>query len=206
MKFYQSGRSMVEMLGVLAIIGVLSVGAISGYSTAMERYKLNKYISDYNYFLGNLLAYRDSLISQDEVNQTPLNDVIYKLNLTPDFEYTKNYFYDNMNGYFSVYTRSSIIAIDYHLEVQNPGDSQGYSFYTQICKNMIMNVLKPLHNSVLSVKLYRTGGDGFGDFVFNGDSKCTNGSYCLHNITLNQTEQFCSQCVEDKWCIMAISI
>ena len=27
MKFYQYGRSMVEMLGVLAIIGVLSVGA-----------------------------------------------------------------------------------------------------------------------------------------------------------------------------------
>ena len=31
-----TGRSMVEMLGVLAIIGVLSVGAIAGYSKAME--------------------------------------------------------------------------------------------------------------------------------------------------------------------------
>ena len=30
-----AGRSMVEMLGVLAIIGVLSVGAIAGYSKAM---------------------------------------------------------------------------------------------------------------------------------------------------------------------------
>ena len=36
----ENGRSMVEMLGVLAIIGVLSVGAISGYSTAMNKYKL----------------------------------------------------------------------------------------------------------------------------------------------------------------------
>ena len=36
------GRSMVEMLGVLAIIGVLSVGAIAGYSKAMMKYKLNK--------------------------------------------------------------------------------------------------------------------------------------------------------------------
>ena len=27
----QSGRSMIEMLGVLAIIGVLSVGGIAGY-------------------------------------------------------------------------------------------------------------------------------------------------------------------------------
>ena len=31
------GRSMVEMLGVLAIIGVLSVGAIAGYSKAMMK-------------------------------------------------------------------------------------------------------------------------------------------------------------------------
>ena len=34
----QSGRSMIEMLGVLAIIGVLSVGGISGYSKAMAKY------------------------------------------------------------------------------------------------------------------------------------------------------------------------
>ena len=37
-----AGRSMVEMLGVLAIIGILSVGAIAGYSKAMMKYKLNK--------------------------------------------------------------------------------------------------------------------------------------------------------------------
>ncbi len=29
------GRSMLEMLGVLAVIGVLSVGALSGYSKAI---------------------------------------------------------------------------------------------------------------------------------------------------------------------------
>ncbi len=38
----QFGRSMIEMLGVLAIIGVLSVGGISGYSKAMAKYKLTK--------------------------------------------------------------------------------------------------------------------------------------------------------------------
>ncbi len=39
-----SGRSMIEMLGVLAIIGVLSVGGIAGYSKAMEKFKINKTI------------------------------------------------------------------------------------------------------------------------------------------------------------------
>ena len=38
----QAGRSMIEMLGVLAIIGVLSVGGIAGYSKAMMQYKINK--------------------------------------------------------------------------------------------------------------------------------------------------------------------
>lgn len=41
----QRGRSMVEMLGVLAIIGVLSIGGISGYSMAMNRYRANELIA-----------------------------------------------------------------------------------------------------------------------------------------------------------------
>ena len=35
----QRGRSMIEMLGVLAIVGVLSAGGIAGYSMAMNSYK-----------------------------------------------------------------------------------------------------------------------------------------------------------------------
>lgn len=44
----QSGRSMVEMLGVLAIIGVLSVAGISGYRMAMNRYQANKLLEEFN--------------------------------------------------------------------------------------------------------------------------------------------------------------
>ena len=38
----ESGRSMVEMLGVLAVIGVLSLGGISAYTSAMAKYKANE--------------------------------------------------------------------------------------------------------------------------------------------------------------------
>ena len=41
----ESGRSMVEMLGVLAIIGVLSVGGIAGYTMAMNKYKANEILA-----------------------------------------------------------------------------------------------------------------------------------------------------------------
>ena len=47
-KQQQSGRSMVEMLGVLAIIGVLSIGGIAGYTLSMRRYRANQVIDALN--------------------------------------------------------------------------------------------------------------------------------------------------------------
>ena len=41
----ESGRSMVEMLGTLAIIGVLSVGSIAGYRYAMDNYYTNEILA-----------------------------------------------------------------------------------------------------------------------------------------------------------------
>ena len=38
----QFGRSMIEMLGVLAIIAVLTTGGIAGYSKAMEMWKISR--------------------------------------------------------------------------------------------------------------------------------------------------------------------
>ena len=49
----ENGRSMIEMLGVLAIVGVLSVGAMSGYAKAMLKYKLNKQTEQ----IGSILDY-----------------------------------------------------------------------------------------------------------------------------------------------------
>ena len=45
LKKFESGRSMIEMLGVLAIIGVLSVGGIAGYTTAMRSHRANEIIN-----------------------------------------------------------------------------------------------------------------------------------------------------------------
>ena len=53
MKINESGRSMIEMLGVLAIIGVLSVGGIAGYSKAMSKYRVNKTIDQVSHIAAN---------------------------------------------------------------------------------------------------------------------------------------------------------
>ena len=57
LKMTERGRSMIEMLGVLAIIGVLSVGGIAGYSKAMYRYKMNKTIDIFNRVLNEFVEF-----------------------------------------------------------------------------------------------------------------------------------------------------
>ena len=69
------GRSMVEMLGVLAIIGVLSVGAIAGYSKAMEKYKLNKFSESYNILLNYALQYTPQF--ETSGTQTSYDEILY---------------------------------------------------------------------------------------------------------------------------------
>jgi len=48
---------MIEMLGVLAIIGVLSVGGIAGYSKAMMKYRINKAIEQITLIAGNVRTF-----------------------------------------------------------------------------------------------------------------------------------------------------
>ena len=42
----ENGRSMVEMLGVMAIVGVLSITGIYGYTKAMERHRANELLNE----------------------------------------------------------------------------------------------------------------------------------------------------------------
>ena len=82
----QSGRSMIEMLGVLAIIGVLSVGGIAGYSKAMMKYRINKTIEQITLIAGNVRTFfaphgnYDGLNSRFDTGKA----IIKKAKLVPD--------------------------------------------------------------------------------------------------------------------------
>jgi len=82
----EHGRSMIEMLGVLAIIGVLSVGGIAGYSKAMQKYKINKTIEQITLIAGNVRAFFAPQRSYEGLNKNFGTDmaVIKKAKLVPD--------------------------------------------------------------------------------------------------------------------------
>ena len=71
MRNNQLGRSMVEMLGVLAIVGVLSAGALAGYNKAMMQHKLNKNAEEINYLLSIAIYNNDKLkdASKDMISE-----------------------------------------------------------------------------------------------------------------------------------------
>ena len=52
--FPQTGRSMIEMLGVLAIIGVLTIGGLMGYRYAMNKHKANTILNDVSLAMADL--------------------------------------------------------------------------------------------------------------------------------------------------------
>ena len=74
----QSGRSMIEMLGVLAIIGVLSVGGIAGYSKAMNKFKTNKVADNVSMLVANiktLYAQQNTYADLDNANAVSMGVV-----------------------------------------------------------------------------------------------------------------------------------
>ena len=81
----ENGRSMVEMLGVLAIIGVLSVGGIAGYSKAMNKYKINKTTDQVSMLVANIRT-----LFSSQGNYAGLsNEQAKKFGVVPNDMYTK---------------------------------------------------------------------------------------------------------------------
>ena len=79
---------MIEMLGVLAIIGVLSVGGIAGYSKAMMKYRVNKTADQITQLAQNIRT-----LYASQKNYSTLNEnVIKKAHLAPED------MYDNTNS------------------------------------------------------------------------------------------------------------
>ena len=80
MRVNESGRSMIEMLGVLAIVGVLSVGGIAGYSKAMTKFKTNKVADQVSMIVTNIRT-----LYAQQTTYSGLNNVnAVKMGVVPD--------------------------------------------------------------------------------------------------------------------------
>ncbi len=190
MKFYQSGRSMVEMLGVLAIIGVLSVGAIAGYSKAMTKYKLNKQAEAFNMLLVNALQISKQIPTASTSSYEYHMDLLQKINLLPDgirYDETTNRLFDNFGNKIAFYSRAGFgyeWAMGFSLENSPASFEQ--------CQNLI-NIAKAFSAELLNIIREDNGSAGYSSKYLRGDKTCTEGQTCLKNLTLDDIANICSQ-------------
>jgi len=118
----ENGRSMIEMLGVLAIIGVLSVGGIAGYSKAMQKYRINKAIEQITLIAGNVRTFFASQRSYEGFNSNRYTEIVRKAKLIP--EEMREY---NANGTFKQF--SGVFGKFYYGEAHKSTNTDQQAFY-----------------------------------------------------------------------------
>ncbi len=189
------GRSMVEMLGVLAIIGVLSVGAIAGYSKAMMKYKLNKQAEQ----ISSILDYVNINLDEFKRSKTTISDnmipLLTKLDVIPKEmirENQNNVVYDifgNAVGLKNYYTGGSAYYFEFVLYI-NKGQKES-------CINLF-TIAKAQRGQLWRTKFQTVKGEAAG--VANsvwGDAYCESDRKCLKDLTVAEMENYCTVC-EDK--------
>ncbi len=205
----QCGRSMIEMLGVLAIIGVLSVGGIDGYSKAMEKWKINKSISEYNLIIFSLLEHLDrfkNLSSDKNWSLVSLLDYMQQSGLvTPEWQpISEREFNDPYGNTIAFFSRHNNLVIDLTIGGLLFSDENitSPSFSARMCKEYFSNTVIPLQSSLLFARLYMLTGNSSTSTYFYGNSICNNRTNCLKTMTLNDINTLCNSCTKDSACVI----
>ena len=211
-----SGRSMVEMLGVLAIIGVLSVGAIAGYSKAMFKYKLNKQAESFNMLLNNAIQLKPELNRAFNGTDAFNAELFDKLNLIPDGMSINN------NVIHDIFNNDILIAYYHHQNAQagsneyyismsvNRSGNKSTGEFKEICRNII-TIAKENSGNLLSIQMRsgqdETNMDNYTTAALLGDNYCANNpNQCLRYAGLTEMDTLCNSCDSDVYCSFYVFI
>lgn len=187
-----TGRSMVEMLGVLAIIGVLSVGAIAGYSKAMIKYKLNKQAEQLNTVI-NVVASNAHSFSNLGAN-TSLVNIFTKMGEIPTEMLTSNPI--EIQDIFGIRWEIFINSLNDTIFLHSNSSSflrSSSADNLAVCQNIFttakenaanINFINTLSNYAAENEILK---------IWYGDKYCNNQSYkCLRTLTLDDIYAACT--------------
>ena len=210
------GRSMVEMLGVLAIIGVLSVGAIAGYSKAMMKYKLNQHAVAVNMLINNVLSIKDKLEHGGD-NSTYYNQLLYKMNLLPDGIVYQRNDYAPEKELSDIWFKNKIGVFWSKSKWTNADGSQGqnnigiirFSFNpsadgAEVCQNIVI-AAKENSADLAGLRTTNKNTDSSSQTeVIQGDKACNKYVTCLRDLDLNTISTLCNNCKSGS-CSLAVT-
>ena len=192
-----TGRSMVEMLGVLAIVGVLSVGAIAGYSKAMNKYRLNKQAEQISWLLNVLQRYKTFFGKEPAF--LDFMPYLIKLGEIPQ-EMIKNNtdsIYDSFGMKYQMRTNGCNPACHYaNLRIDVTDNYKNFD----ICNN-IFETSKAFSEQLNIINFWQTNTDNTNNALYIwGDKVCCKSCKCLRTLTKNDIYEICQLCADKKGC------
>jgi type II secretory pathway pseudopilin PulG len=192
------GRSMVEMLGVLAIIGVLSVGAIAGYQKAMNKYRINKFLNDSAFVLRTILNDKDAakdIGTKKEVTRNLVISYLKALNAVPTgWQIKNNLLYDTVGGYYDLFLAQdnmggysgNTFVVDYYYDHANE----------DLCVAWFMDLIRTIDNPYFFYLSNQS-------IVYYDRENCNGtGKKCISQATLADIKNYCSQCSKVTNCYL----
>lgn len=198
-KINQFGRSMVEMIGVLAIVGILSVGSIAGYQKAMLKYKLNKQSQQLSHLLNVMHRYK---AEWDFGTKTFVNLVPYYKALG---EIPNEMIKDSTVNLYDVFDSAVKMNTNYCSDICKTVEFRVFQSQYNVfdtCQNII-TIAKSFSADLLNIGMYKYTEDNSNaqyKYEYSGSKYCEN-SKCIKDINQEDIYNMCQYCVDSTSCV-----
>ena len=196
----QGGRSMIEMLGVLAIIAVLTAGGLVGFNKAMSAYHWNMALEQWDTLINVVLKYKSQLHINDtttEIDTLSLLPILEATGDLPDSMPVQNckislrdcYVVDALGNKIRIYNHNTgYIGIGYW----------GRENSIDACR-LILNIGKQYYDTNIVVQIY----EGSKSQTFFGSKNCSGTANCLKDMSVSQINEICKNnqvCKDENIC------
>jgi type II secretory pathway pseudopilin PulG len=163
---------MVEMLGVLAVVGVLSVGALAGYSAAMTNAKANKAAEEIRTAISGLRYLYSGRSNYEGLHYKQLcTSGVWKNCKTDDTPV--NMFGIWLTSVAGTYGGQPVARIAYELSTSAEAASgERKAFRETICKKILLSGWgNELGQDLLRIHVANSAGNTILDFTWDGANK-----------------------------------
>lgn len=205
----QYGRSMIEMLGVLAIIGVLSVGGLAGYSKAIEMWKISRQKQQIAELFMQCINLKDDFLREYNrtVEAVPTAAIMDAMGVIPDGmkKLTNYHIKDLADNNIHIYFAESKWTDEFDQNKQ----------YSALEYLLIFNIFNSEKSSTLSQQYCVTfleQAQAFSSYIKGVQSRASDDSYHGYNAKSikiasakpNEIHNFCKVCNSDKACTLVL--
>lgn len=190
----QRGRSMIEMLGVLAIVGILSVGGIAGFNKAMAKYQAIKWVSEVLLSFQEFMHYRDDWVKIGGADRTDYVNSYMQTAVPSSWILRDNRFYSNggESVTFGMYHKKPFMNIII------PDEKTSHAEY---CLNLFNNIIIPYTESIHYVhKFFHSPSTGISSSALNyyGANYCTSAVACIRDLSITGLIEVCTPTEDEK--------